>query len=227
MRRSITALAIPVISLWLLGLSCASALVPAGLTGSTPRVDACRAGMTCAISGEASTRRVDDKRREPKPDSEDGKKREPKSDENKDDDDTLGACLGILDCISGGLDMIAGISELFGDDNEPKPAKTWEKGSFEGPDEFVTFEGVIEPMNPLAETVEIWSVAGGSTSGGEVLSEVPRGTKLSVVGRSYRLNNYWLCVCPTHRDDLYGWIREENLTVVPGSETGDHEAEDQ
>ena len=182
-------------------LVCFSSTVCCSDTGSRPIADG---------SNQAVGSRIQEKKRIPKED-----------DEKKDEDDDDSGFLGMLgDCFNM-LNFFSELSELCGGDEEVGDAETEKTVPAEEVQEWLFYEGLVDPVDQAVGEAEIWTVAGGEGNGGRVVRIAPRGMRLRVMGRSYSLNNYWLLVGPAEHEEVYGWIRQ--IHVIEVSESGSGE----
>ncbi len=159
---------------------------------------------------------VEEKKRTPKPAPE--KKKEESKPASSDDEDQ--DCAG---AIAEGI--FAGM--CGGDEEEetafaPVVAQTAAPVT-PVPVEFIPFEALISPSDPVIQEVEAWGVAGGASMQGQVVFTIPRESRVQVTQKQIVNGMGWLWV---HRleaqagtEPSYGWVPENDVQRI-GTETG-------
>jgi hypothetical protein len=167
------------------------------------------------VDGEgisASTRRIDEKKRVPKPDKQKEKKEdaEDKGDDDDDDDDCVGDCLTSI--------FIGMLDEICSDDEEkPAEAQMVQDPYAEG---FAAFTGQVVPMDPDAEDIALWDLPGGEDFNAQVVGRLPRGTELKVLERRLIADVLWFRVEAAAELTTSGWVTAQEIAeegpIAPG-----------
>jgi hypothetical protein len=149
-------------------------------------------------TGGPTAHRIEEKKRRPKPDKEKEKK------ESEQDEDKGSSCLG--GCLWSIFE-----SMLSGDDVEEEEVQPYLPTDLYA-SEFVPFTGVINPVDPGVETIEVWTQPGGSVLAAEIAATLHRGTRVEVLERRVMGTVPWYRVRSYEPTEAVGWTDYQNVT---------------
>lgn len=75
--------------------------------------------------------------------------------------------------------------------------------------------GIIEPVDPAKNGVELWDKPGGYAADGFILANLRRGAEVTVIRFDYYNITQWALVRSNEHESIEGWILEREITPLP------------
>ena len=126
----------------------------------------------------------------------------------------FGACLGSL-CGSALGSTSNSTGSDAGDYEVESHISAADAYAYENDTYPTNYLGIIEPVDPAKNGVELWDKPGGYAADGFILANLGRGAEVTVIRFHYYNITQWALVRTNEPESIEGWILEREVALLP------------